>query len=110
MAPSDRTVDTEAMARLPTSDVAAIGQRIVWTREAFNTGLSQAAFARALGVSPQTLSNCENGLNRPSIDLAAKICQMTGVTLDWIYFGDRSSLPLRIASRLPTAEAESRHA
>lgn len=84
------------------TDLRAIGERIVQTREALD--MSAADFARFVGFSPQALSNYEVGLRRPNLDQAVQIVRRTGVTLDWIYFGVRAGLPMRIAMKLP-AEA-----
>lgn len=86
----------------------AISLRIKWTREAM--GLNQASFARLVGLSPQGLNNYENYAQRPEIDQALQICRATGVTLDWIYRGDRSGLPQRISEKLAEFEAEARRA
>lgn len=86
---------------LSQTDPRAIGERIVLTREAM--GMSAAEFARFLGFGTQALSNYETGLRRPSLDQAFVIVQKAGVTLDWIYLGDVSGLPLRITSKLTDA-------
>lgn len=87
------------MTQTPDTDIRAIGQRIVQTRAALD--MSQADFARFLGFSTAALSNYETGLRRPSIDQAFAIVRATGVTLDWIYMGNRSGLPLRLAEKIP---------
>jgi len=84
------------------TDLRAIGERIVQTREALD--MSAADFARFVGFTTQALSNYETGYRRPNLDQAVQIVRRTGVTLDWIYFGVRSGLPMRIAMKLP-AEA-----
>lgn len=73
-----------------------IGRRIQAVRMAFEE--SPAQFARRVGISAQSLSNYETGYRRPGLDQAILICVATGVTLDWIYFGDNSGLPMRFAS------------
>jgi transcriptional regulator with XRE-family HTH domain len=46
-------------------------------------GLSQAAFARSLGWSPQAWHRIESGVEaHPSIDRCAKIADLLGCTLD----------------------------
>lgn len=76
-------------------DKKAIGVRIVAVREALD--MTPAAFARHTGLSPQAISNWECGLRRISLDKAIRLCRATGATLDWIYFGDASGLPIRFA-------------
>lgn len=71
-----------------------IGKRIRAIMDAL--GLSQAQFSRLTGVSQQALNNYLQGRQRPAIDAAVKICDRTGATLDWIYFGDPSGLPQKL--------------
>lgn len=56
------------------------------------TGLSQRKFAAEykLGVSQWT--QIEQG-NRIGIDAAINLVREFGLTLDWIYLGDRSRMP-----------------
>lgn len=49
-----------------------IGSRIRKYRE--QIGLSQKEFARLIGVSNARVSNWEQGLNRPDVDVLADIC------------------------------------
>ncbi len=72
-----------------------IGRRVTALREAM--GFSPASFARHTRLSPQALSNYETGTRRISLDKAVLVCESTGSTLDWLYFGDPSGLPLRFA-------------
>jgi DNA-binding XRE family transcriptional regulator len=83
--------------RMP-RDVDAIAERLKLTREAL--GLKQAAFARLVGLEPQAVNNYETGLRRISVDQAIKICAATGVSLDWIYRGLASGLPVNLATAL----------
>ena len=73
-----------------------IGQRIMALMNVL--GDSQAEFCRRTGISDQSLSNYFHGLRRISLDQALQICDSTGATLDWIYFGDPSGLPLKFAA------------
>jgi transcriptional regulator with XRE-family HTH domain len=76
-----------------------IGRRISALRTSM--GLNKTAFAEMIGTSQPAVSQYENGVRRPELDVALRIRMRTGVTLDWIYEGDRSGLPLRLASQLP---------
>ena len=90
------------------TSLQAIGDRLVATRLAL--GYENASeFAQLAGLTPQSLSNYEKGYRRPDLDQAFKLNSAFGLTLDWLYYGDRSGLPHRIASRLPP-ELEARHA
>lgn len=77
--------------------LADIGWRIASLRQAL--GYSNAAqFANFVGWSPQQLSNYERGAKRPEIKMAIQLCNRTGVTLDWIYRGERAGIPLQLAN------------
>lgn len=77
----------------------AIAKRLRATREAL--GLSQIQLAKRADISPTAWNNYEQAIKRISIDNGLKLCRSTGVTLDWIYRGDKSGLPGRIIERLP---------
>jgi DNA-binding XRE family transcriptional regulator len=80
----------------------AIGQRLLLSREALGYGdRRQSAFAREISIDPPRYNNWERGNARISIDGAIALCGRFGLTLDWIYLGDRSGLPARIAEQLP---------
>lgn len=76
-----------------------IARRIEALRTALDMNGSQ--FAAAIGVTQPALSNYEAALRRPDLDVAIKIRARTGVTLDWLYLGDRSGLPRRLLELLP---------
>lgn len=67
-------------------------------------GMNQSAFAQLIDVSQPAVNNYERALRRPEIDVAIKIQMKTGVTLDWIYLGDRSGLSGRLLALLPDLE------
>ena len=63
--------------------------------------MHQAAWGRLVGIHPQAWSNYEQGIRRISVDQAIKVCQATGVNLDWIYRGlMTTSLPMEIQIKL----------
>jgi transcriptional regulator with XRE-family HTH domain len=71
-----------------------IGKRVqaIWLA----LGIHQAEFGRRTGIAPQNFSNWLSGSQRPSLDMALKICVATGATLDWIYRGNADCLPLKL--------------
>lgn len=75
-----------------------IGWRIRTLRMAL--GYRNASqFAAFVGWSPQLLSNYERGEKRPELTKAIALCNRTGITLDWLYRGERAGLPLdRVAA------------
>ena len=48
-------------------------------------GILQEEFAKAMGVSRQTISSLENGRYNPSIGLAHKIAKFFGMTIEEIF-------------------------
>ena len=51
-------------------------------------GVRQEEFAKALGVSRQTISSLENGRYNPSILLAHRIAKYFGMTIEEIFIFD----------------------
>ena len=51
-------------------------------------GVKQEDFAKAMGVSRQTISSLENGRYNPSILLAYKIAQYFGMTIEEVFLFD----------------------
>ncbi len=82
------------MASLPWS-VDEIARRLTLTRSVL--AQSQAEWCRRVGIEPNTWNNYERGSRRISLDAAIKVCQMTDITLDWIYRGVLSAVPFDIA-------------
>lgn len=85
---------SRTMSELPYSP-GEVGKRIAALREGL--GVHQAEMARQIGVLPAELSAWENGVRRPSIAKARPLVDLYGVTLDWLFLGDPSNLPHRIA-------------
>jgi transcriptional regulator with XRE-family HTH domain len=80
-----------------------IGRRVKLTRMAL--GLSQAEMCRRVGANASAWNNAETGDSRISITMAIGLCQMSGVSLDWIYQGHRQHLPGYLASKISDLEA-----
>ena len=53
-----------------------------------NRGIRQEEFAKALGVSRQTISSLETGRYNPSIFLAHKIALYFGMTIEEVFLFD----------------------
>jgi len=70
--------------------------------------LNQTAFALRVGITQPALNNYVKALRRPDLDVAINIAARTGVTLDWIYLGDRSGLPSRLLEMLPDLSSPDR--
>ena len=83
-----------------------IAKRLKITRVALRFD-TQAAFAAKLGenVTPQRWNNYESGRDRLTLNLALAICRkFPGVTLDWLYRGDKSTLRRNFLSDIEAAE------
>ena len=60
-----------------------LGSRIRFARGA----LSQEVFAAKIGVSKGSLGGYERDENLPNSDIILKICQETGVSVEWLLLG-----------------------
>ena len=100
------TAAVAALSRKSTSTVnQEIGQRLIRLRSVMDMG-SQLAFTKFVEIAAPTWNQYEKGHRRPSLDEAFKIVRRTGVTLDWIYFGEEAGLPHRLATALQSANYE----
>ncbi len=75
-----------------------IGARMRQTRTVFS--LSQAEVGKICGCGPTTVSNWEQGRQKPTIPQATKLADRLGLTLDFIYLGRLGSIPYDTAKRL----------
>lgn len=82
---------------------AHIATRLRHTREAL--GLNQKEFAMRANLSQNGYNQYESGARRLTIDAAHRICDEYGVTLDWLYRGDRSRLPHHLAIEIARIDA-----
>lgn len=84
--------------------LADIARRV----EALMTSLghTQTSFALLVGISQPALNNYLKGIRRPDIDVAIQMQLRTGVTLDWLYLGDRAGLSSRLLALLPDLSQE----
>ena len=67
-------------------DLIAIGKRI---REIRGFELTQAAFARKLGIGQTQLSKYELGQSAPTLEMLVKLSKYAETTIDWIVYGRR---------------------
>jgi transcriptional regulator with XRE-family HTH domain len=80
-------------------DARAVGERLRRLREALGFK-SAAAFCRFAEIGETAWNNYERGRRRIDLDQALKLAARTGASLDWIYRGQESSLPVGLASKL----------
>jgi transcriptional regulator with XRE-family HTH domain len=88
-------------------DAQTVGTRIRELRNALGYP-SAADFCRAVGMTPQALSNWENGFKRIGHYEASKIRAVTGASLDYIFFGDEWLLPPLVRERLQAYRKQQR--
>lgn len=86
-------------------DPLQVGQRVEKIRTRLELG-TQTELADLLGVARARYNNWIGGGILFPVRYAAKLREMTGVTLDFIYCGDASSLPLKVAKTLGVAGSE----
>jgi DNA-binding XRE family transcriptional regulator len=83
----------------------AVGWRLELLREAL-TPFDQKRMAEHLGITPSGWHHYSKGSNRPTLDVAMKLCRLYGVTLDWIYRGHRYAVPPSVQERLDAKATE----
>lgn len=65
---------------------AGIGSRLIRLRETYFDG-PQREWASKHGFSPTQYNNWEKGTRRIPVDQAERLCELYGLTLDFIYRG-----------------------
>jgi DNA-binding XRE family transcriptional regulator len=98
-----KPVSSAIMATEPTG-TQEHAERLRNSREALK--LTPTRICALSGIERNTWSNAENGLNRLSVDNAIRLCQVTGLTLDWLFRGIKTGLPLAIVEALRRIEAD----
>ncbi len=78
--------------------------RLSLTRVALGYG-NQAAFASALGMSPQRWNAYEKGREPLPMPVALQLCATYGVNLDWLFRGLKDGLPSRLRAEIDKLEA-----
>lgn len=65
--------------------------------------VTQADFARAIGMRRNTFANCLTGKARIGVDAALKIWLKFHVPLEWLYTGNSDFVPSKLMDRLAEA-------
>ena len=76
-------------------NLKAIGGRLRAARLAL--GLTQKDLYEPLGVKAATWNHWESGKRLPDPLVMARLKDLHGITMDWIYAGDASALPFALA-------------
>lgn len=75
-----------------------VARRLSLAREAI--GLEQQEFGTRAGLSQPQYNQFEKGKRRLTLSAALMLCSHYGLTLDYLYRGDPSGLPYRLASAI----------
>lgn len=90
-----------------TGDLAAdVARRLALSRKAL--GMQQEEFSDAAGLSQPRYNQYETGRRLLTLPAAMVLCERYLLTLDWIYRGDPSGLPYRLADAIKQQRKPSR--
>jgi transcriptional regulator with XRE-family HTH domain len=78
---------------------SAVGKRLELLRKAYGVK-QQKQFAELIQASGAQYNNWALGRQIIPVEYAVKICGLTGATLDYIYLGKSSGLPMHLVSEL----------
>ena len=84
-----------------------MGDRIAELRHM--CGLSQAALAKALGLSTSTIAMYEQGRREPSVFVIIALADTLGVTIDYLLTGQPPATIIPHDSLIPTILATALH-
>ncbi len=79
-------------------DKIGVGRRLRLTRRALQ--MPQGEFAARGGIAANTYNQFEHGARLISPGKATALCEAYNLTLDWIYRGDPSGLPYKLATAI----------
>lgn len=80
-----------------------IGERLTIVREV--TGLNQVEFAERARIAPNAWNNYERARKRIGLEAAIALVATYQLTLDYIYLGDASNLPYKLAAAIQAVRA-----
>jgi transcriptional regulator with XRE-family HTH domain len=84
------------------------GFRFMLARKAI--GLTQEELAEQLAVARTTITSFENGSRMTDPPVVARFHARHKITADWVYLGDLSGLPHKIAQRIEELQANPQRA
>jgi transcriptional regulator with XRE-family HTH domain len=79
--------------------LGGFAERLRTVREACGFG-TRRAFAQALGIEEAAYRKYERAESYPHPETLGRIRQLTGATVDYLYFGDESGLPLALYRKI----------
>jgi transcriptional regulator with XRE-family HTH domain len=83
-------------------DLRQIAARLTLLRKALR--LSQAELCRQTEIAPNQWNQFETGKRRITLEVAAKLKERYGASLDWIYVGDSAGIPQALLGQLFPAQ------
>jgi transcriptional regulator with XRE-family HTH domain len=86
------------------SSYIEIGKRLIQLRRALD--LTQKQIANALNMTVPRWANYELGTSRIPVDEALKLVRLWGVSLDWVYYGNRAMMPQRLIRQINAVAPE----
>jgi transcriptional regulator with XRE-family HTH domain len=89
---------TESMDRHSPFHPEAVGLRLIALRE-FH-GRTRSDFAGSVGIDPTSYGKIEKGRKPLKADMAFKIAERWGVSMDYLYRGRMTELPANLADSL----------
>lgn len=88
-----------------TGDLAAdVARRLSLARRAL--GMTQQEFGARAGLSQPQYNQFETGKRRLTIEAALQLCHVYNLTLDYLYRGDPSGLPYKLATTINEIRAQ----
>ena len=82
-----------------------IGQRLRSLRKHFGNGReTQELFARRFAVEKTAWSNYETGVRPVPVELAGRLCDNLGISMDWLYRGNNATMPPSLLQAIQTPE------
>lgn len=64
-----------------------VGERIMEFRK--SRGITQRSLAKTLGITREAVTQYETGVRMPRWEHAVMMCDAWGLSLDWIFRGDK---------------------
>jgi transcriptional regulator with XRE-family HTH domain len=76
----------------------AVGRRLEVLR--LHHGMTKADFSNSVGIDATSYGKIEKGLKPLKADMAYRVAERWGVTMDFLYRGRLTELPAKIADKL----------
>lgn len=86
------------MSKEPKPFDAAVGKRLLLTREALR--MTQREFAAAAGMKESAYGQYETGARTLLPERAVALCNAHKLTLEWIYLGEVGTLPYKLGAAI----------